>query len=157
MKIEITEKQKNNFSTKFKIVESGCWEWLLSKDDYGYGRFLQLKAHRVSYCIHNNLSEIPDGYEVCHSCDNPACVRPDHLWLGTHSDNMQDMIAKGRRVEPPHIKCGEGHFLHTLSDADIEKIRSLKGKMTHKEIAKIFDISRSYTCCILNNHVRVKT
>ena len=90
-----------DFITK---TASGCWEWAGTKDDRGYGIIRKsqgardsskrLAAHRWSYEIHKG--EIPYGMLVCHSCDNPPCVNPDHLWLGTHKDNAQDMISKGR-------------------------------------------------------------
>lgn len=84
--------------------ESGCWNWRLRKDRGGYGRMrIQMGsadsfrfegAHRYAYLIFKG--EIPEGMEVCHTCDNPACVNPEHLWLGTHQQNMQDMHSKGR-------------------------------------------------------------
>lgn len=84
--------------------ETGCWEWQLSKDSGGYGRLkVQMGArdkfrfdgaHRYAYSVFKG--EIPSGLEVCHSCDNRCCVNPEHLWLGTHQQNMQDMHRKGR-------------------------------------------------------------
>ena len=77
---------------------SGCWLWLLSCDHSGYGNISILgrkfSAHRVSWAAFNNA--IPAGACVLHRCDVPCCVNPDHLWLGTHSDNMRDCVAKGR-------------------------------------------------------------
>ncbi len=83
-----------------KVVRGeGCWIWAASVDDHGYGRFgigrLRIEpAHRVAWMVANG--PIPDGLSVLHRCDNPPCVRPDHLFLGTQRDNMRDMIAKGR-------------------------------------------------------------
>ena len=77
-----------------------CWEWTASKDRKGYGRITStlgtrnLKAHRVSYELHNG--PITPGLWVLHVCDNPGCVRPDHLFLGTNADNVRDMLNKGR-------------------------------------------------------------
>ena len=91
-----------------RVVKSdGCWEWdqVYEPQRYGQvymspgrllGRELVTSAHRLSWVIHNG--PIPPGLCVCHNCpggDNPACVRPEHLWLGTHRQNAQDMRAKG--------------------------------------------------------------
>lgn len=86
-----------------KYVENettGCWEWTGGKNNVGYG-FVRdgdkmRTAHRVSYEMHNNTT-IPKGMCVCHSCDNPLCINPDHLWLGTRKQNSEDMIRKGRQ------------------------------------------------------------
>ncbi len=76
---------------------TGCWLWLGRRDDEGYGRFkangVRL-AHREFYLHHRGA--IPDGHDVLHRCDTPACVNPNHLFTGTHADNMRDMIKKGR-------------------------------------------------------------
>lgn len=77
-----------------------CWEYQGGKNNIGYG-FIRddnkmRTTHRVSYEEHNNI-KIPRYMCVCHSCDNPICVNPSHLWLGTMKDNMRDMIQKGRQ------------------------------------------------------------
>lgn len=75
-----------------------CWLWLGVKDRKGYGRITlgtkNLKAHRVSFELANG--RLDDGMLICHRCDNPSCVRPDHLFAGTASDNMRDAVRKGR-------------------------------------------------------------
>lgn len=83
-----------------RLVEKteGCWLWKASLRR-GYGQFfiargLTVRAHRFSYELH--IGAIPDGMMVCHRCDNPICVRPEHLFLGTAKDNARDMIEKGR-------------------------------------------------------------
>ncbi len=83
-----------------KDEETGCWLWAMSKDTAGYGLVTVSTgksgaAHRAAYIAF--VGEIPSGYAVCHACDTPACIRPDHLFLGTQRDNMRDASAKGRR------------------------------------------------------------
>jgi len=93
---------------------AGCWEWTASTDHKGYGKLAEggrqgrtLSAHRVSYEL--NVGPIPDGLLVLHRCDNPPCVRPDHLFVGTHTDNAQDMAKKGRSWRQRQSECVNGH------------------------------------------------
>ena len=80
--------------------ESGCWEWTGSTDGHGYGQISKgknispEKAHRTSWILH--FGAIPSGLDVCHACDNPLCVNPKHLMLGTRMANMVDASRKGR-------------------------------------------------------------
>ncbi len=76
-----------------------CWLWTGAKTRYGYGKLLRYSAvHRLSWEIHNGA--IAAGLDVCHHCDNPPCVNPVHLFLGTRADNMTDCVAKGRHRGP---------------------------------------------------------
>ena len=78
--------------------DTDCWEWQASINNVGYGLIRDegkmRSTHRVSYEEH--IGPIPHGMCVCHVCDNPRCINPDHLWVGTMLDNMRDMIKKGR-------------------------------------------------------------
>jgi len=76
-------------------TSTGCLEWTGHRDEWGYGRYgADKRAHRVSYA--EAFGPIPDGMLVCHRCDNPRCVEPSHLFLGTNGDNTADRIFKGR-------------------------------------------------------------
>jgi hypothetical protein len=85
-----------------------CWPWRGYRDGQGYGalwdRGRMARTHRVSYQV--NKGPIPDGMCVCHSCDNPSCVNPNHLWLGTQLDNQRDMHAKGRGRYRSNLPAG---------------------------------------------------
>lgn len=122
---------------------SECWEWQGHINDSGYGDMRcgsgpLLRAHRVSYEIHKG--HIPANLLVCHSCDNPRCVNPNHLWLGTDADNMKDMDQKGRRVNAPQY--GEKHGMSRLTPDAIRDIRSLaKSGVSYEEIGGRFNIS----------------
>ena len=90
-----------------------CWEWMASRQAFGHGTkwiggSVRL-AHRIAWESENG--SIPDGLCVCHRCDNPRCVRPDHLFLGTRADNTADMDRKGRRIPANRGKthCKRGH------------------------------------------------
>ena len=129
----------------------GCWEWLGSKDRKGYGRIKEtlrngnLKAHRVSYELH--LGPIPTGLWVLHTCDNPSCVCPDHLFLGTNDDNVKDQLAKGRS------RKGERNANAHLTPADIKEIHQARARgESCRSIAERLSISRSNVYMILEGH-----
>jgi len=120
---------------------AGCWEWTGSRDPNGYGRLniggYPALAHRLSWQVH--CHEISPEQHVLHRCDNPACVRPDHLFLGDQADNNHDMIAKGRFS--PGVSLGEDHGHAKLTDDDVRAIRAHPGPQT--AIAKQFGISQA--------------
>ncbi len=92
----------------FDRPEIGCWPWKGCKNKQGYGTFGDdemkiVKAHRFAWELEGG--RIPDGMVVCHTCDNPPCVRISHLFLGTHQDNVDDKIGKGRHAYG--IKCAQ--------------------------------------------------
>ena len=92
-------KLPESFWSKVVKQPSGCWNWIgcHATQKHPYGLFTmdgkQHRTHRLSYEAHKG--SIPAGLHICHACDNPACVNPDHLWAGTHQDNMKDSGRKG--------------------------------------------------------------
>jgi hypothetical protein len=96
-----------------KSSVDGCWEWTGSKERKGYGRFKiknkKFLAHRMSYQLANGTD--PGDLLVCHKCDFPSCVNPDHLFLGTASENQKDSVSKKRHVSSKKTHCKNGHAL----------------------------------------------
>lgn len=114
----LSDKDEVRFWMKVKSSKDGCWEWIGGCFTRGYGCFSSgrrtRQSHRVSWMIHNGA--IPDGMFVCHSCDNPKCVRPSHLFLGTAMDNKRDSINKGRHA------IGSAVTIAKLSEDDVHHI-----------------------------------
>ena len=105
------------FLSKVEKLDSGCWNWLGTLDNDGYGRFnfdsKQSSAHRFSAKYLGN--NVIDKMIVCHKCDNPQCVNPDHLFVGTIQDNKNDQIRKGRQpTGSNHGMFGRKHSLETI-------------------------------------------
>jgi hypothetical protein len=97
----VNERFVERFWSKVDRKGDGCWEWNRYRKPNGYGQFTLVKgrfvgAHTVSFALTNG--PIAAGQVICHHCDNPPCVRPDHLFAGTQSDNAHDMFTKGRTV-----------------------------------------------------------
>lgn len=154
------------------VLKTRCWEWTAATDGRGYGTFKvmnprrQICAHRMSWELENGPIPRGDGYHgacVLHRCDNPVCVRPAHLFLGTVGDNVRDMFAKGRsktllipghslspkgddhwaRRCPGRVRRGSGHGLSKVTEDDVRKIRRLyaAGEKTQVELGRVFGIS----------------
>jgi hypothetical protein len=155
-----------------KLGEDECWEWIGALSG-GYGAFKYNKgsiAHRYSYMLHNNLQEIPKDMCICHKCDDPSCVNPKHLFIGTPKDNVRDMIEKGRMINgmkgkrhkketldvlsklSKGRKAGIKHHNVKLTEEQVKDIRSLysTGKYIQQSMADFFGINNSAISKIIN-------
>lgn len=134
------------FESKF-VKSDGCWVWIGATNSGGYGSYGKRNAHRASYELYNG--PIPDGAHVCHSCDNRLCVRPDHLWLGTSKQNMQDCKNKGRMKMPPRY-VGSGHPEAKMNEDKVRAVRmEVSGGMAKRAAARKYGIDRATLRSIL--------
>lgn len=113
-----------------KKDENSCWEWIGPKHRQGYDYHKQMMAHRYSYQYYNGPFD--QALHVLHKCDNPSCINPNHLFLGTHQDNMNDMYIKGRC---PH-RNGINHHNAKATPEIVRHIR--KKEMTQRAYAKLY-------------------
>jgi hypothetical protein len=160
-------KKRNRIYTRIPLEErfwklvqktDTCWLWTGAKTEFGHGvinggRGKTIRTHRISWGLH--FGEIPEGLFVCHKCDVPACVNPDHLFLGTNADNMADCKAKGRydRVKRPR---GNKHGMTKVSDESIPLIRAeyATGLTTLHKLGAKYGVSYAQIGRIVNNQSR---
>lgn len=117
-----------------------CWEWVGGKSSGGYGNMMigrrNVRAHRFSWEIANGKP--PDGMLVLHRCDNKACVRPSHLFIGTHADNVADKVGKRRQATGEKI----GSAKLTIPDVAAARKMYASGTMSHSQIAAALGVTR---------------
>lgn len=147
MRLNQSGSLRDRFFSRFVKLENGCWQWRSHTDKDGYGILpgdrQNIRAHRFSYEIHTG--SIPEGMLVCHHCDNPGCVNPDHLFVGTQKDNAQDAIAKNRHY------VGEKNGRSKLTKENVKEI--LDSSMNGQQLANKFGVTRS----TINNVRKNKT
>lgn len=106
-----------------KNTDTDCWEWTGALNKWGYGHIkwfgLYIGAHQLSFMIHDG--EIPDGMKICHTCDNPKCVHPRHLYCGTDQDNVNDRVARKRSA----VLRGERNGNARFTDEEAERILAM--------------------------------
>lgn len=147
---QFRESVKERFFKKIMKTES-CWEWTGNRTVAGYGtlsvRKVQNYAHRLSWEFLNG--KIPEKMCICHTCDNPGCVNPEHLFLGTKKDNSDDMVSKKRN------KFGSLCAASKLNEYQATEVRRLYslGGFTYKYLSKRFGVSSSVIRKIIMRHM----
>ena len=150
-----------------RLTETGCWEWIGARTTAGYGEINRKRrvryVHRIAWELHHG--PIPAGKWVLHRCDNPPCWNPDHLFLGTHRDNVADKMLKGRhrhghlygddhptRKRPEIVKRGEHHGMARLTWDIVRQIRACHAAGEIKaRIADRFSVNRGTVFKVVNN------
>jgi len=165
-------------------MKTPCWMWAAKKDSKGYGSLrvgnTSFKSHRIAWTIANSKTQ-PENFYVCHRCDNPTCVNPTHLFLGTAADNMMDMMAKGRKVvargdkngsrlHPERLPRGDRHGSSThpesrprgeaiksskLTACQVVQIRSLyiTGGLTMRALGERFSVSKALIHLVIHRKI----
>ena len=130
-----------------KVDKSGaCWLWRGAMYRRGYGVFRlngkNLRAHKFSF--EQQHGPIPAGMFVCHHCDTPRCVNPEHLFLGTPADNVRDMMAKGRArfTGPTQPRKHERHHFAKLSELSVQRLRIVGRALTQERLAALLGMSK---------------
>lgn len=136
--------EKERFAESYEAVtETGCWLWTGTMLATGYGSFWNgkknVRAHRYSY--EHAIGNIPRRAVVCHKCDTPSCVNPDHLFVGRQSDNLQDCVAKGRK----EVRQQSMLYRGVMTDGKANAIREARAAgLSNDEIAKQHGVSPGY-------------
>lgn len=147
--IKFSDKDIERFWSKVhKGGEDECWDWMRGKDKDGYGAFWlnneDIRAHRLAFIMKNG--QIPSNMFVCHRCDNPACVNPGHMFLGSSRDNINDMLSKGRTLK------GEKNNGAKLKEHQVTEIKKiyLAGNVSSRVLAKQFGVGKGTILKIVN-------
>lgn len=141
--------------------DDSCWLWQAAKYQNGYGAFRVPKgfpystkmilAHRFAYLLTHGTDSIPESYKVCHSCDMPSCVNPNHLFVGTQSDNLNDMISKNRHSKVRRYQRGETNF---SSKVKLEQVLAMRDMYSNgisiADIAKQLNVDRRNVWAIVH-------
>lgn len=154
MSLDFKDKARKRIIARVSISDSGCWEWDLKIRENGYARVTFKRqswyAHRLSYFSFKGV--INKGMDVCHSCDNRKCVNPEHLFLGTRKDNMEDAVSKGRQAKGfslPQTKLSESDKLEILN--------LIRQGYKYPMIAKKYMVTRHTVGRIaINNGIRIR-
>lgn len=146
VEIVLNPKDAKRFWAKVDLIADdgeSCWNWHANTGSNGYGKFklngMDIAAHRVSWVIcRGPIPNLGGSHGTCvrHACDNPRCCRPDHLSIGSHSDNMSDMVQRGRS------NTGERNPRARLTASDVVKIREMhaSGRFTLRRLADMFGV-----------------
>ena len=161
MQAEMRENIYRQFMAKTNVTDDGCWDWRGVRNEQGYGCIWYkkhwIKAHRASLALFEGF-DIKSTLLVCHHCDNPSCVNPDHLFIGTHKENVRDCMAKGRfkgHLNNPYTRTGRPrthrrrqqngslNWASKLTEADVVVIRRLYdvGEYDRRKLAKRFNVA----------------
>lgn len=151
--MNITNLVIERFFAKVKKTDS-CWIWTGKRNNYNYGvSFIdkvEYGSHRISWMIHNHVILSSIDY-VCHSCDNPPCVNPAHLWLGNAQKNCDDKIEKGRS----NYAFGNRIALAKLDPKKVQKIRKMfeTGNYSKRALGRIFGVSHTVICGVIKGTI----